>query len=395
MAEAETSFEGWVPEPGAGIGLPRVVDLAFDYRGNTTVVKRDGSEVNGYIFNRNADAAEPFIQMFDVSGAGPFTISYSEIATIKFSGRDPAAGNSYAAWLRRKAAEQAQAGASARNKRTRRVLVLTALEEEARALARGLGLARMRSTRWPHYATPRFPGRIPPRAGPSSRDRATAPDGSGPEHRTPTHEHPDRAELEVMPLGLRAALLASRWDVGGPAPDLVVSAGLCGALAPALAAGDLLLPRVVLDDAGASVPVDGPAHAEALDAVRRAGVPVDIGPLVTVTDVVPTPEAKALLRRNSGATAVDLESAAVLHAARDRGIPAVVIRAVSDTARQSLPQALTRVIDVTGRVRPLSAAALALRRPSLLSDALALHRSTRIGLERVAGVLRSLGCPTR
>ena len=102
------SLEGWVPQINDYTSLHEVVDFAFDYRGNTTVVKTDGSEVVGYIFNRNADVAEPFIQVFDAGGEGPFKISYREIRTIRFTGRDTAAGNSYAAWLRRKEGEQAE-----------------------------------------------------------------------------------------------------------------------------------------------------------------------------------------------------------------------------------------------------------------------------------------------
>jgi hypothetical protein len=103
MTGADASLEGWIPAIGPDLPLPRVIDLAFDYRGNTTVVKRDGTEIEGYIFNRNAEVAEPFIEMFDAQGSGPFAIPYADIETINFTGKDTAAGNSYAAWLRRKA----------------------------------------------------------------------------------------------------------------------------------------------------------------------------------------------------------------------------------------------------------------------------------------------------
>jgi hypothetical protein len=107
MSDAEAlSLEGWCPEPSEALPLARIVDLAFDYRGNTTVVRTDGVELEGYLFNRNAEVPEPFIQMFDAGGGGPITVRYSEIRTIRFSGKDTAAGNSYAAWLRRKATDR-------------------------------------------------------------------------------------------------------------------------------------------------------------------------------------------------------------------------------------------------------------------------------------------------
>src|SRR5262245_23559289 len=96
------TLEGWVPEIGPGLSLADVVDKAFDYRGNVTVVLTDGSQSN-----RNADAPEPFVQLSDLSGGGPHTIPYREIRTIRFTGRDTAAGNSYAAWLRAKEAAKA------------------------------------------------------------------------------------------------------------------------------------------------------------------------------------------------------------------------------------------------------------------------------------------------
>lgn len=112
MAEGEKTLEGWMPKPSEGLPLSRIIDLAFDYRGNTAVVKTDGTELYGYIFNRNADGPAPFIQMFDANGAGPFKVLYSEIRSIKFTGKDTAAGNSYAAWLQRKALEKAEKAAA-------------------------------------------------------------------------------------------------------------------------------------------------------------------------------------------------------------------------------------------------------------------------------------------
>jgi hypothetical protein len=101
------SLEGWVPQINDYTSLREVVDFAFDYRGNTTVVKRDGGEIVGYIFNRDADAPEAFIELFDEQGDGPFTIPYRDIVTIKFTGKDTAAGNSWKAWVERKEKEGA------------------------------------------------------------------------------------------------------------------------------------------------------------------------------------------------------------------------------------------------------------------------------------------------
>lgn len=104
------SLEGWTPDPGHGLTLDEIVELAFDYRGNVTVIKTDGTELEGYLFNRDRDAGRPFVQMFDRRGDGPHDIPYVDIRTIHFTGKDTAAGTSHAAWLRAKGASRPASG---------------------------------------------------------------------------------------------------------------------------------------------------------------------------------------------------------------------------------------------------------------------------------------------
>jgi hypothetical protein len=107
----EETLEGWTPEIGRGITLDEVIDRAFDYRGNVTVVRTDGTELEGYLFNRERAVAEPFVQMFDRAGDGPYDIRYADIRTVRFTGKDTAAGTSYAAWLRAKESKKPASGA--------------------------------------------------------------------------------------------------------------------------------------------------------------------------------------------------------------------------------------------------------------------------------------------
>lgn len=97
----ERSLEGWAPRVGDDAKLTEVIDLAFDYRGDVTLVLTDGRDLIGYIYNRDRDATEPYLQLVDPSGAS-HTLRYTEVRTIRFTGRDTAAGTSYEAWLRRK-----------------------------------------------------------------------------------------------------------------------------------------------------------------------------------------------------------------------------------------------------------------------------------------------------
>jgi adenosylhomocysteine nucleosidase len=214
----------------------------------------------------------------------------------------------------------------------RPILVLAAVETEARSLARRLGLASA---------------------------SGSAPCWGG-------------GTLQVACVGLRAARLSL---VEPSAASLVVSAGVCGALAPHLEAGALVVPETVLA-------ADGARQATA--AVR--GLPRR-GALLSVADVVPDGAAKARLWLDTGALAVDMESAVILAWAAARGLPATVVRGVADTAARGVPVDLAGVVADDGRVRPLRAVTAALARPGAVADALALRRGTAAALTTVAAAL--------
>ena len=110
MNDEDQSLEGWAPEITDAATLAEVIDRAFDYRGDVTLVLADGRQLDGYLFNRNADVGEPFVKMFERGGGDPVTIPYARIRAIRFTGKDTAAGNSYAAWLRLRQAAKADAG---------------------------------------------------------------------------------------------------------------------------------------------------------------------------------------------------------------------------------------------------------------------------------------------
>jgi adenosylhomocysteine nucleosidase len=215
------------------------------------------------------------------------------------------------------------------------VLVLAALDVEARGLARHLGLPRAGGTTWPHY-----------RGG----------------------------ALEIVGVGLGASQLRERVT-GRPAPSLVVSAGACGALAPDLASGDLVVPEVVL----------GPGAARHLtDAAASLSCR---GTLLSTGELVATPEAKARLWMQTGALAVDMESASVVQWARAHGLAVAVVRAVADTARAGVPADLAGLVEPGGRVRAGRALRAVLARPRAVADALALGRHTETALRAVAMAL--------
>ena len=85
------------------------IDKAFDYRGDVTL-QVNGETVEGYIFNRDAAARPPRVELFAKGSDEPRIIPYADIESIAFTGRDTADGKSWDAWVSKKA-EQRQAEA--------------------------------------------------------------------------------------------------------------------------------------------------------------------------------------------------------------------------------------------------------------------------------------------
>ena len=215
-----------------------------------------------------------------------------------------------------------------------RVLVVTAVEIETRGLARQLGLERVAASAWPHF-----------RGG----------------------------ALELLCAGPRAAHLDAR--AARSAPSLVISAGICGALAPDLAEGDLIVPEAV-------VGANAVRHSTAsLPGLRRAGT------LVTVETVVSTAELKARLWMETGALACDMESLPIVQWALARSVPAAVVRGVSDTSSRGVSPDLAAVVEPDGRVRTARAVRVVLSRPGAIAEAMTLRNGTQAALKSVAAAL--------
>jgi hypothetical protein len=191
----------------------------------------------------------------------------------------------------------------------------------------------------------------------------------------------------VAAVGLRAGLVPSRWPhlVAGLGEPLIVSAGVCGALDPALPAGAVVVPESVIDLDGELAPVTPSAHRAAVALAPCAAT----GRLVTTRDVAATADAKAILRRRTGAVAVDMESSIILAAAAGAGLPSLAVRGVADTAGEGLPPELIGLVKADGRLRMAGAAALAVR-PAVLPRALALRRATGTALRSVGRLLAAL-----
>ncbi len=105
--EAETGYDqGYRWEGDDAKALAAALDAAFEYRGNVTLFSRNAGEIVGYLFNREAEVEEPFVDMFPSAG-GRQRIPYREIRGVAFTGKDTAAGKSWDTWLEKYNAKKA------------------------------------------------------------------------------------------------------------------------------------------------------------------------------------------------------------------------------------------------------------------------------------------------
>ena len=101
------NLEGWIPQLASEAEVREALEKAFDYRGDITVTRRDGTQVEGYLYDRyNAPTlAASVIRIIPTPKPGApverVMVSYADIASLNFSGRDTAAGKTFEAWVKK------------------------------------------------------------------------------------------------------------------------------------------------------------------------------------------------------------------------------------------------------------------------------------------------------
>ncbi len=102
-------LEGWIPQLAGEEDLRQALEKAFDYRGDITITRKDGSKIEGYLFDRRPAATlkDSIVRLYPKNSTEKVAIPYSDIGALAFSGRDTAAGKSWEAWMRKYAEKKA------------------------------------------------------------------------------------------------------------------------------------------------------------------------------------------------------------------------------------------------------------------------------------------------
>jgi len=97
------NLEGWIPVLASDAEIREALEKAFDYRGDVTITRKDGSRVEGYLFDRRSGTslADSFVRVIPANDKTKVNVSYSDIAALAFTGRDTAAGKTFDAWVKK------------------------------------------------------------------------------------------------------------------------------------------------------------------------------------------------------------------------------------------------------------------------------------------------------
>jgi hypothetical protein len=103
------NLEGWIPSIATDAEIREALEKAFDYRGDVTITRKDGTKLEGYLFDRRSGASlrDSFVRVIPSNDRTKVNVAYSDVAALAFTGRDSAAGKTFEAWVKKYWAKKA------------------------------------------------------------------------------------------------------------------------------------------------------------------------------------------------------------------------------------------------------------------------------------------------
>lgn len=177
----------------------------------------------------------------------------------------------------------------------------------------------------------------------------------------------------------------------------LLSWGCAAGLDVSLKPGDLMVPDRLVDADHNELTVASEWRTGCLQTLQHLPGPLSVriheGAIIESRDLTSTSRAKQQLHAQTGAAALDMESAAIARVARRHQMDFLALRAVADPATMDLPKAVGYSLDDQGEVRLDRLMGFLLFHPLELPGLirLGLHfNKARITLRKVAGQLQSL-----
>ena len=181
-----------------------------------------------------------------------------------------------------------------------------------------------------------------------------------------------RSEVSVLVTGIgkENAARSVRDHLCLHPPKRVFTCGFAGGLSPGLKTGDVVFQA---------------AEPELSRALVQSGArPATFFCAARVATTAPE---KAELRRTTGADAVEMESEVIHAVCRERGIPCVTMRAISDAAEEDLPLDFNQLANADQSLNYGKLAWAIMRSPGKIAGLLRLRKHTRLAAQQLAAVL--------
>jgi adenosylhomocysteine nucleosidase len=194
-----------------------------------------------------------------------------------------------------------------------------------------------------------------------------------------TFHEGDHAVVVCGGIGAEAARRAAEAAIIHYSPDLLISAGVAGALVPELNVGDTIFPALVIDTQ------DGSRHETAIHHAPIGNTALGRTILASFPEIASVSQ-KQQLAKSYGAHAVDMEAAAVARAAQSHNLPFLAVKAISDDVRFEIPE-MNRFVR-QGRFETKLFLLHLAPRPWLWLDVIRLARNTRIASDNLCAWLR-------
>src|SRR5665213_4596523 len=80
------NLEGSIPALATDAEIREALEKAFDYRGDVTITRKDGSVVEGYVYDRRRGQTliQSLVRMLPSNGSPRVSIPYADIAGLVF-----------------------------------------------------------------------------------------------------------------------------------------------------------------------------------------------------------------------------------------------------------------------------------------------------------------------
>jgi adenosylhomocysteine nucleosidase len=180
-------------------------------------------------------------------------------------------------------------------------------------------------------------------------------------------------------IGPESARRAAEAAIAYYSPEILISAGVAGALVPELKVGDTIFPATVLDTR------DGSRHQTAIQNAPMGNTSLGRTTLASYPEIASITQ-KLQLAKSYGAHAVDMEAAEVARTAQFHNLQFLAIKAISDELNFELPQ-MSRFIR-NGQFATSAFTRFILFRPWLWLSVFRLARNTQLASDNLCAWLR-------